>query len=141
MPAPAAWSDYLFDYKGLQAFGTFLQTQLDRDAFDGCLASIYIVPIRKLPRRVALPFEASDAIDAPVSFGVGLYSMIPPQAAGTVAKIMETSSRCLDRCLELGGQPYRYGWHRLNESHHRMAYGAAHERLLALRKDLGFQLE
>jgi hypothetical protein len=126
------WCDYLFDYEGLTTFAQFLDGLIAGGAFGPYLASVYIVPIRKLPRVVSFPLEASDAIRAPMSFGIGLYSMIPPGDGPAVVRITETAARCLDKCLDLGGRPYRYGWHQLDETRARRAYGSAYDRWLAL---------
>jgi FAD/FMN-containing dehydrogenase len=130
------WSDYLFDYEGLQAFTRFLQPLLDRDAFAGCLRSVYILAIRKLPRPVSFPMEASDSTRGPMSFGIGLYSMIPNADALVAERVAETVSRCLDACVALGGRPYRYGWHRMSEEMERAVYGPACDRLRAIRSEV-----
>jgi hypothetical protein len=126
------WCDYLFDYNGLAAFTAFLDDLIARDAFAGQLASVYIVPIKKLPRAVRFPLEATEAIDAPMSFGIGLYSMIATGAERALAQVLETTARCLDKCLELHGRPYRYGWHQLDEERARRAYGPAYDRWMEL---------
>jgi FAD/FMN-containing dehydrogenase len=126
------WSDYLFDYRGLTTFTAFLDDLIARNAFGGQLASVYIVPIKRLPRAVRFPLEATDAIDAPMSFGIGLYSMIAAGADRALAQVLETIARCLDKCLELNGRPYRYGWHQLDEERARRVYGAAYDRWIEL---------
>jgi len=130
------WTDFLFDYDGLESFTTFLQPLLERDAFAGCLKSIYIVAIRRLPRTTRFPLEASDSTGASMSFGIGLYSMIPRQDPALVGAVAETVAFCLEKCIALGGRPYRYGWHQMDEHHYQALYGATYDRLLALRREL-----
>jgi hypothetical protein len=127
------WSDYLFDYAGLVAFEAFLHRLVGHDAFAGCLKSVYIVAIRKMPRPVPFPLEASDATPGPMTFGIGLYSMIPGGRADLLERVDEAAARCLEKCVELGGRPYLYGWHRVDLSTRHTLYGAAYERLADLR--------
>ena len=128
------WSDYLFDYESLKAFAEFLEPLLLEDEpFRSALQSVYIVAVRQQPRLVRLPFEATDALPGPMSFGIGLYSMIPGRDAAIATRVAATVSRCLQKCIELGGRPYRYGWHELTPDDFRRIYGPAVDRLSALR--------
>ncbi|HET9370138.1 MAG TPA: FAD-binding protein [Vicinamibacterales bacterium] len=119
------WSDYVLDYEGLVAFERFLQTLLARDAFGGCLKSIYVLAIRKRPRAVALPFDAATAIAGSIGFGIGLYSMVPAGRHDLVRRVRVAAAACLERCLELNGRPYRYGCHDIDERMARSIYGDA----------------
>jgi FAD/FMN-containing dehydrogenase len=131
-----AWSDYLLDYAGLQTFGRLLQQAIERDAFAGCLRSVYLVAIRRVPRVVSFPFEASDGLTGPMAFGIGLYSMIPPGHPGRITAVQTAGRQSLAAVLSAGGRPYRYGWHELSEATRRAVYGDAHDRLAALREEM-----
>lgn len=130
------WSDYLLSYEGLVEFLQFLDLELRRDTFSGCLKSVYMLAVRQPADRPVLPFEAAGGIDRPIKFGVGLYSMIPPADAGALDRVQQAVGRCLDKCIELGGRPYLYGWHHLGADRLRALYGASYDRLLELRKKL-----
>lgn len=130
------WADYIFDVDGLTRFVEFLQPLLDRDAFAGCLRSVYVVAIRRRPRAVRFPLEASEGAARAMSFGIGLYSMIPRRDPRLAGKVATTIAACLDKCVELGGRPYRYGWHEMTERHCRALYGSAYGRLLALAREI-----
>jgi FAD/FMN-containing dehydrogenase len=130
------WSDYLLDHAGLRAFGRFLHEEMRADAFAGCLRAIYVVAIRRLARQVRIPFEATDGLSGDMAFGVGLYSMIPRHRPERLAAVRQAASRSLQAALELGGRPYRYGWHDLDESAHRQLYGDAVDRVADLRRRL-----
>lgn len=41
---------------------------------------------------------------------------------------------CLDKCLELGGRPYLYGWHELDAAGMRNLYGHDYDRFLELKR-------
>jgi FAD/FMN-containing dehydrogenase len=43
---------------------------------------------------------------------------------------------CLAKCVEVGGRPYLYGWHRLGRRTLEDLYGGAWGRLLELRREL-----
>jgi FAD/FMN-containing dehydrogenase len=130
------WTDFLFDYEGLTFFTAFLEPLLKQEPFALCLKSVYIVAIRKLPRSISFPLEASEGIREPMSFGIGLYSMIPARDPDLVTRVADTVSRCLEKCIELGGRPYRYGWHQLSERSYRALYGSTYDQLLALKREL-----
>lgn len=130
------WSDYLLDFPGLQAFVSELSALLDTDAFAGCLKSIYVVATRRNPGRTRLPLEAASSIQAPLRFGIGLYSMVPRRDDATLRAVQAASSRCLDKCVELGGRPYLYGWHELDRATVRRLYGVDYQRLVELKEEL-----
>jgi FAD/FMN-containing dehydrogenase len=68
-----------------------------------------------------------------MSFGIGLYTMIPERDRPLAGRVAETMSRCLDRCRDLGGRPYRYGWHQIDGAMERALYGSAVDRLAEIR--------
>ena len=51
-------------------------------------------------------------------------------------RVDQAAELCLDRCLELGGRPYLYGWHRLDDTTLERLYGDDLRRLCALRREL-----
>lgn len=118
------WSDYLLDYEGLARFSAFVDGLMRVDAFRDCLQSIYILASRRQPRPVRFPLEATDAIGAPMAFGIGLYSMVPRGNPVVVQAIREALASCLEHCIQAGGRPYRYGWHELGAEQARAAYRA-----------------
>lgn len=119
------WCDYFFDAAGLAAFESFLAPLRAADAFAGCLQNIYLLAVRRLPRRAAMPLEASGSIVGPVAFGIGLYCMVAPRRIDRVAAVERAMSRCLEMCVRLGGRPYLYGSHRLSAAMSETLYGQA----------------
>jgi hypothetical protein len=128
------WCDYVLDHAGLKAFTGLLQSLLARDAFGGCLRDAYIVAIRRQPRDVPFPFEATERGRAPVVFGIGLYCMIPHREDHLVDHVDDVMAECLRACVALGGRPYLYGSHRLDGATRRVLYGTACDRLDELRQ-------
>ena len=43
---------------------------------------------------------------------------------------------CLDKCLELGGRPYLYGWHELDAAKLQQLYGPDFDRFLELKRQI-----
>lgn len=123
--ARRCWSDYVMTHAALEQFSQVVDELRARDAFGGCLASIYLLGIRRLPRAVALPFDPMTGLDAPVAFGIGLYSMVPAGRADLLAQVRAASRRCLEACLTLGGRPYRYGCHDVSDLERAALYGDA----------------
>lgn len=130
------WSDYLIDARRLAAFGAFLEDQLARNSFAGCMRSVYLVAVRRQPRSVAFPLEATDPLPGPMTVGVGLYSMVPRHRSDLVASVRAASAGCLDAAVELGGRPYLYGWHELGDQMRQRIYGPVWQRWCALRKEV-----
>ena len=82
------------------------------------------------------PFEASAFGREPVKFLVGLYPVVPRDQPDDLAEIQALLRRILQRCLELGGRPYLYGWHALTPETKQRLYGPAYETLGRLRQRL-----
>ena len=135
-PSRHIWFDYLMGYDALREFASLVEDLLAADAFAGCLKSIYVVGIRRRPDAPDLPFEAAGKDGPPFKVGVGFYTMVPRHDDTRLARVDAAADRCLGRCLELGGRPYLYGWHRLDRETLGRIYGDAVERLGDLRREL-----
>ncbi len=134
------WFDYLFDFEGLKEFAGLVSELLARDAFAGCLKSIYLVATRRQAGAPRLPFEAAGWPESngggQVKLGIGFYNMVPKGDAEAHRRVDAAAELCLDRCLDLGGRPYLYGWHRLDGATLERLYGDDLRRLRALRQEL-----
>jgi len=60
--------------------------------------------------------------------------MVPAGDAEALARVQRAYARCLERCVELGGRPYLYGWAELDQGLCRRLYGPDWDRLGALRR-------
>ncbi len=134
MGARRLWTDYLFDHRGLVEFVRFVESLQQQGAFNDCLRSIYLLACRRQPRPRALPFEASGGITAPMSFGIGQYSMIPRRDTRSLDKLRALNRQLLERAVELGGRPYLYGWHEFDEPMLRRIYGSHYDELASIRR-------
>lgn len=61
---------------------------------------------------------------------------VPPQDRAAVRRIRAFQADCLERALRLGGRPYSYGAHEVDEATLRSIYGEAYDRVRALRARL-----
>lgn len=134
--ASRVWVDYILDYAGLLEFTSFLSGQIEEKAFGNYLRSVYILGIRRRQRPVPFPLEASGAIDAPVTFGVGLYSMVPRNDPAGVHQLRATHRTMMRKCIDLGGRPYLYGMHEFDEEIICEVYGDDYPALQGLRETL-----
>ena len=134
--ASRMWVDYIFDYDGLARFVEFLTHRIEDDAFAGFLKSVYILGIRRRRRVQPIPLEASGAISAPVSFGVGLYSMVPRADRESIDRLRATHAQMLDKCIALGGRPYLYGMHEFSNAALQAIYGDDYAALRKLKSRL-----
>ncbi len=130
------WSDYVLDFAGLRALAAHAAELIDRDAFAGCLQAVYIVPIRRPPGAADLPFEAAGIRGARIKLGIGFYTMVPPRDREALLRVQAAAASCLAKCVEVGGRPYLYGWHRLDRQMLADLYGSAWTRMLELRREL-----
>ncbi len=138
------WCDYMFDYGPAMEFLEFLsKTIVPRN-----LGVVYVLAVRVGRRTNAplLPHNFSSGKLSPamrfgaglsrMRFGFGLYCMVPPGDAYGLARAKASHEECLDRCLALGGRPYRYGWCPLTEKEKERLYGPDLAALRALRKEI-----
>jgi FAD/FMN-containing dehydrogenase len=130
------WSDFILDYPGLVRFGAYCADLLDREAFAGCLESIYILGIRRSEMAPDLPLEAASGARKGVKFLVGFYNMVPMENHDARAAVEAATALCLTKAIELGGRPYLYGWHRLGTARMKQIYGDGWRRLSSLRDEL-----
>jgi FAD/FMN-containing dehydrogenase/predicted double-glycine peptidase len=129
-------ADYLFDLAGLAAYLNFLQG-LWRETSLGAYADwALILAVRNVPAEVVFPLEARPTSSPAVSFLVGFYPTIPPGDSRGLTAVREILRRTLTKCLELGGRPYLYGSHELDETTWLAFYGDGYRRLKALRREL-----
>lgn len=129
------WSDYVFELPALRAFVAELAELQRRDAFAGCLESLYFLGIRTPSDRLRAPLEAAAACKGPVAFGVGLYCMVPPDDEPAHLAVRRAFDHCLERCAALGGRPYLYGTHQLDAAAMHEIYGSDYARLQELKRE------
>jgi FAD/FMN-containing dehydrogenase len=129
-------ADYLFDLAGLAAYLNFLEG-LWRETWLGAYADwALILAVRNVPAEVVFPLEARPSGNPAISFLVGFYPTIPPGDTQGLTAVREILRRTLTKCLELGGRPYLYGSHELDETTWLAFYGDGYRRLKSLRSEL-----
>lgn len=130
------WTDYLFDFAGLQLFMNVVSTRLRDPVFAKYLKCLYFLGIRQHPAATAYPLEATRHINAPMAFGVGLYSMIPVENPLALDHVRMVTRGLLQKAAEFGGRPYLYGWHELDRANLDTIYGSDYQRLRTVRAQL-----
>jgi FAD/FMN-containing dehydrogenase len=128
------WTDYIFDYAGVQQFMQFLEPLLPEAPLRQALKAIYILMIRR-------PANATNFAFLPASpgqellFSVGLYTMVPRWNPILLAKTLPILQTALQMCCTIGGRSYLYGFNEMDELTKHKFYGADYARLLELRRD------
>jgi FAD/FMN-containing dehydrogenase len=123
------WTDWVTPWIGLRALMALIETR----ALNKYLDLLAIHPIR-IPRiKVKLPFAAHHITDESIVFLVGLYYFVPPEDKAGIDHCMSILKMLQDLSIQLGGRPYLYGVHELDERQKRSLYGTDYDRMKALR--------
>ncbi|MCY4592883.1 MAG: FAD-binding oxidoreductase [Alphaproteobacteria bacterium] len=128
------WADYAFDYSNFRRFLLFAAALRSKGVFGSFLDRIYILACRRPEAPTAFPFEVCGALPPPIKFGVGLYNTVPRGNERALNQVTRAMEICLDKCLELGGKPYLYGWHELDAVKIQKLYGPDYDRFLELKR-------
>jgi len=121
------WADYVLDVVGAAKMLETVMEMATKPPLRQTLKAVYILAIR--PGQSNTPFAFAPHIDAPMAFGIGLYTMPglkDPVGIGRTKKVLR---ELLEKCVDLGGRPYLYGCHDLDDSLRRRLYGADCQRL------------
>ena len=128
------WADYAFDYLNFRRFLLFVAALRYKGVFGSFLDRIYILACRRPKTPTAFPFEVCGALPPPIKFGVGLYNTVPRGNERALNQVTRAMEICLDKCLELEGRPYLYGWHELDAFKMQNLYGPDYDRFLELKR-------
>ena len=130
------WADYAFDYSNFRRFLLYVAALRFKGIFGSFLDRIYILACRRPAPPTAFPFEVCGALPPPIRFGVGLYNTVPRADRRGLEQVTGAMKLCLDRCLELEGRPYLYGWHELDAAKLQQLYGPDFDRFLELKRQI-----
>ncbi len=128
------WADYAFDYANFRRFVLFVAALRFKGVFGSFLDRIYILVCRRPETPTAFPFEVCGTLPPPIKFGVGLYNTVPRGNERALSQVTRAMDICLDKCLELEGRPYLYGWHELDAVKMQKLYGPDYARFLELKR-------
>ena len=128
------WADYAFDYPNFRRFLLYVAALRFKGVFGSCLDRIYILACRRPENPTPFPFEVCGALPPPIKFGVGLYNTVPQADRRALDQVTEAMRICLDKCLELEGRPYLYGWHELDAARMQKLYGPDYDRFWELKR-------
>ena len=129
------WADYAFDYANFRRFLLYVAALNFKGFFGGCLDRIYVLACRRPETPTPFPFEVCGTLPPPIKFGVGLYNTVPRDDRRALHQVTRAMEICLDKCLELQGRPYLYGWHELDAVKMQKLYGPDYDRFLELKRE------
>ncbi len=128
------WADYAFDYSNFRRFLLYVAALRFKGVFGSFLDRIYILACRRPENPTPFPFEVCGALPPPIKFGVGIYNTVPKAGRQALEQATGAMRICLDKCLELGGRPYLYGWHELDAARMQKLYGPDFDRFRELKR-------
>ena len=128
------WADYAFDYSNFRRFLLYVAALRFKGVFGSFLDRIYILACRRPEAPTPFPFEVCGALPSPIKFGVGIYNTVPQADRRALNQVTRAMKICLDKCLELEGRPYLYGWHELDAAKMQKLYGPDYDRFLELKR-------
>lgn len=133
----ALMCDYCFDLPGLRRFIRFLEEPGRREmVWTRYLDRARLLCLSNPPGGPRFPLEIRAGSEAPRQYGFGLYYKVAPSDQAGIEAAKKVHDACLERCIELGGRPYLYGWNSLDAARRQALYGEDDERLRALRREL-----
>ena len=128
------WADYAFDYPNFRRFLLYVAALRFKGVFGSFLDRIYILACRRPETPTPFPFEICGALSPSIKFGVGIYNTVPQDDRRGLNQVTRAMKICLDKCLELEGRPYLYGWHDLDAAGMQELYGPDYDRFLELKR-------
>jgi FAD/FMN-containing dehydrogenase len=129
------WSDFMLPAAAVPEFLACVSELRGGRAFTQHLRTIYLLGVRTPRRSTPIPLSPGGDPPPDLAFGVGLYCMVPAHRPAELNAVRDQLRRCLERCIELGGRPYMYGWHELDDSLLQRAFGPSLHCLRALRRE------
>jgi hypothetical protein len=129
-------ADFLLDFEGLVAYLDFLQEMWRTSSLGRYTDWALILAVKAPESGRYFPLEAVPASRPGMAFLVGCYPVVPLDDAEGLAEVQEIFGRALEYAMALGGRPYLYGSHGLDEAAWLALYGEAYERLQELRREV-----
>ncbi|WNG36511.1 FAD-binding oxidoreductase [Archangium violaceum] len=128
--------DYCFDLEGLRRFVAFLEAQPSRFWLPQ-LDLVRVLGLAQMKDGWRWPFDVRAAYGGTQRvYGIGLYYMGPHSDQAGLEAVRQAHRACLEKCLELGGRPYLYGWMELDRDARQALYKQDYTRMRALRQEL-----
>jgi FAD/FMN-containing dehydrogenase len=134
------WNDYFFSsFDAYLKFVRYLETTLFRDVGNEYMMAGLAYWIKTFPGRPHAPLSmprppATDA--SGFGYTIGVFYSIPPDDSALRQRIQAGLSRAQQEVHRLGGRLYLYGWHDLSPQTLRDVYGADHQALLNLKRQV-----
>lgn len=128
--------DYLVEPDDLLDFLEFINKKIAENALEAYIKGLLILGVKQIPNNLKFPFEASAFGNSPIKYLVGFYPMISKKDLNGLTKVQKMLKETLTFCLTLGGRPYLYGWHELDQQTKHIIYSPHYAHLQQLRQQL-----
>lgn len=127
------WADYVLDEAGLDDITGLLEEVIHEPPLAQTLISLYFLVIQR--PQPATPFVFAPTLDAPVQYGVGVFTSVDSSDSRALAGTKKVQRQLLSACAKAKGRPYLYGSHEFDAGLLEGFYGgAALRRLEELRE-------
>jgi FAD/FMN-containing dehydrogenase len=129
-------ADYCLDLEGLRRFVAFLEAEPSRFWLPG-MDLLRVLGLSQPEDGGRWPFDLRAAFGGTSRvYGIGLYYQCRRSDRAGLEAVRAAHRACLEKCLELGGRPYLYGWMELDRDARQAVYGQDYARMRTLRQEL-----
>jgi FAD binding domain len=126
------WSDYLLAADQMRDFIGYLDRLRALPPLSLTLKALYFGVVRRA--QDAVPFAFAPVLPGTrLHYGIGVYTMVDRRYPHLLIQTQHTLRLLLDHCTALGGRPYLYGVHDLDNKIIQRCYGSDINRLHHLR--------
>lgn len=131
--------DYIVDLEQFPSFLEYIQENINHMKLTPFINGVLILAINKKQESCVFPLEATTFGNKKMKILVGFYPTIPRTDQKIWFSVQTLLKNVLQKCMDLGGRPYLYGWHELDENMRVQIYGDHYKKLQTLRKSLDSQ--
>jgi FAD/FMN-containing dehydrogenase len=128
--------DYCVDYEGLLILAQCLERILLETSNQISYPLIYILGLSKSSQSLRFPFDLRPQSNSAYVFSFGVFYTLADDDHTGLELAQKTHQILMQKCIEVGGRPYLYGFHSLDEQTKVQIYGASYLKLKQLKKQL-----
>lgn len=130
------WADYMLGVDQMREFFGHADLLCRIPPLSHTVKALYFGPIRRASDAVSFAF-APALPGVRLTYGIGVYAMVDRRNPRLLTQTRQILRLLLERCVALGGRPYLYGVHDLDDTLVRRCYGSDVDRLHELRAQRG----
>ncbi len=127
------WEDYMLDIEALEKFFHQIISEDKINQQLGILPALYLMGCR-CSQTNPIAFAPTYGISEEMAYSVGFYYMVKLGDTQGLNRAQTQLATNMERCLDLGGKPYLYGWHGLTEQQKVKFYQNEYEQLKQLKQ-------